>query len=57
MGVRSRVTTNMQVPNTVGVNRARAIKDMDSRDMRADREEGENRAQAMRDRGIADIGE
>ena len=55
MGVRSRVTTNIQVPNTVGVNRGRAIKDMGSRDTRADREERENRAQAMQGQGIANI--
>jgi len=28
MGARSRVTTNIQVPNTVGVNPRRAVKDM-----------------------------
>jgi hypothetical protein len=28
MGARSRVTTNIQAPNTVGINRRRDVKDM-----------------------------
>jgi hypothetical protein len=44
MGIRSRVTTNIQVPNavdqvpnTVGVNRRRAVKDMRAQNTRENR--------------------
>jgi hypothetical protein len=43
MGVRSRVTTNIQVPNTVGFNRRRAVKDMSAQNT------GENRVQVTSD--------
>ncbi len=57
VGIHNRGTTNIQAPNTAEINRARAMKDMDSRDTKADREQRENRAQAKQDQGIADIGE
>jgi hypothetical protein len=43
MGARSRVTTNIQAPNTVGVNRCRAVKDMRAQNT------GENRVQVTQD--------
>ncbi len=37
MGARSRVTTNIQAPNTVGANRHRAAKDMNAQNTRENR--------------------
>ncbi len=47
MGARSRVTTNIQAPNTVGANRRRAVKDMNAQNTRENRVQntGENRVQ------------